>query len=95
MRNGMITILDIAKHRGVHIDVDGCIAASEFSRVGLPFFGGCQDCGATIAAYNAHPGRNGLLFGSCCAEPGEIYESIETFEQSNPFRPITLADGEI
>ena len=61
-----ITVLDVAKARGVQEDSEGCISAAEFERVGLPFMGGCARCGATIAAYNAAPSRVGFLM----SQPG-------------------------
>ena len=76
----MITILDVAKARGVQADAQGCINGAEFDRVGLPIMGGCQVCGATIAAYNSHPGRNGYLIGSCCAAPEDTYSTVQEFE---------------
>ncbi|MEE9386107.1 MAG: hypothetical protein V3V08_22065 [Nannocystaceae bacterium] len=80
----MITILDVAKARGVHVDDDGTINGAEFERVGLPFLGGCQVCEACIAPYNAHPGRNGYLIGSCCAQPDDTFETVEEFEAAGP-----------
>lgn len=74
------TILDIAKARGVEEDENGGINGAEFARVGLPLMGGCQVCNATIAAYNAYPGINGYLVGSCCVEEVEVFETIAAFE---------------
>jgi hypothetical protein len=37
----------------------------DFADAGLPMLGGCELCGATIAAYNASPSRSGYLR---CAE---------------------------
>lgn len=73
------TIYDIAIARGARV-VDGAVNGGEFERLGLPMMGGCQVCGATIAAYNSHPARNGYLVGSCCANGFDIFESIEEFE---------------
>ncbi len=75
------TILDIAIARGVKKDDNGSINGGEFNRVGLPFMGGCQNCGATIAAYNSYPGTNGLLVGGCCVEMVEVFETVEAFEK--------------
>lgn len=42
----------------------------DFAAVGIPILGGCQRCGATIAAYNAHPQKNGFwACGDCNADP--------------------------
>lgn len=80
------TISDIAIARGARV-VDGGINGSEFERVGLPMMGGCQGCGASIAAYNAYPGTNGYLVGGCCRGQFDIFETVDEFElwcYSNP-----------
>lgn len=71
----MITILDIAIAEGARQSEHG-LDAREFERLGLPFFGGCQICGATLGPYNAHPGRNGFLIGKCCVEPEDTFETV-------------------
>ena len=76
-----ITVLDVAKARGVKEDDRGCINASEFERVGLPVIGGCACCQATIAAYNAAPTKTGyLMCAEECAE-GRGFETVEEFEE--------------
>lgn len=54
-----ITILDVATARGAK-EIDGNITAGEFDRLGLPFFCGCQGCGASLAPYNAFPSTTGF-----------------------------------
>ena len=79
------TILDIAKAWGAKEDENGGINGGEFERLGLPLLGGCQNCGASIAAYNAYPGRNGFLIGTCCSSGGdEVYQTVEEFEADYP-----------
>lgn len=56
----MITILDVALAWGAKGSEDGSINGSEFDRVGLPLFAGCQCCGASLAAYNAYPSSTGF-----------------------------------
>ncbi len=88
----MITILDIAKQRGVQSDSDGSIPASEFAKVGLPFMGGCQHCHATIACYNAVPLKNGYLSREACAEGASdewVYTSAQEAEM-DIFGTITV-----
>ena len=53
-----ITILDIALAKGANPDH---LTMGEFDRLGLPMMGGCQTCGATIAAYDASPSTTGYL----------------------------------
>jgi hypothetical protein len=64
----MITIFELAVHRGAKEDERGGINGEEFERVGLPMFGGCQDCGASIAAYNAYPSKSGFLKCKDCID---------------------------
>ena len=40
--------------------------SKDFDEAGLSMFGGGGPCGATIAAYNAHPSRSGYLKCSDC-----------------------------
>ena len=56
-----LTILDIAKAKGVKADANGGINAGAIMNLGLPFMGGCEICGASIACYNAYPSRTGYL----------------------------------
>ena len=74
----MITILDLAIFRGVKVkegDTVG-VSAGDIEDVGLPFMGGCQRCGACIAAYNAAPTSTGFLMcADGCAE-GVGYDTV-------------------
>jgi len=83
------TILDIALHWGAQEDENGGINGGEFERLGLPIMGGCQNCEASIAAYNAYPGLNGYLLGAECVDPESpaesgIYPTIAAFETDYP-----------
>lgn len=55
-----VTFLALAKFRGAKADEDGGINGGEFVRVGLDIMGGCQVCGATLAAYNGYPSKSGF-----------------------------------
>ena len=72
-----ITIFDLAKHRGLKIEEDGSCTGQAFFDVGLDFLGGCCRCHATIAAYNAYPGRNGYWHCRDCISPEEGYATVE------------------
>ena len=54
-----VTILDLALHRGARRDSEGGVNGGEFERVGLSIMGGCGVCGATLAAYNGCPSKDG------------------------------------
>jgi hypothetical protein len=75
-----ITILELAIFRGAVIDSDGGMQGGEIERVGLPFIGGCQRCGACIAAYNASPSQTGYIMCSagCIGDVG-----YETCDEAN------------
>ena len=77
-----VTILELAKHRGAE-EVEGSINGAEFEKVGLPIMGGCEICGATIAAYNACPTRTGYL--RCNREECLGYEGFENVEEADRF----------
>ena len=65
----MITIWDLAVHRGLKVDEDGSASAEAFAAVDLCIMGGCYRCEATIAAYNAYPTRT--KFWTCAECVGE------------------------
>lgn len=75
-----VTIFDIALSRGVKESENGGISLGEFYRVGLPMMGGCQRCGACIAAYNACPSTTGYLqcASGCIGEDG--FPSVKAYE---------------
>ena len=74
-----ITILDVAEARRVQAGEDGSITMGEFDRVGLPFFGGCEMCGATMGPAQSHPSKTGYLrCGDCLGDLG--FETVEEFE---------------
>lgn len=82
MDNTSITILDVARARGAH-EEDGSINAGEFIRLGLPFFGGCLNCGATLGPYNSFPSTTGyIMCQDCLGDAG--FSTIDQFEQFDP-----------
>lgn len=76
-----ITILDLALYRGAR-ETDGRLDAGEIERVGLPFFGGCFVCHASIACYNAAPTTTGYL---ACANECADGRGFATVEEANEF----------
>jgi hypothetical protein len=71
-----ITVLDLATFRiGRPASTGG-----DFAEAGLPLFGGCAVCGASVAAYNACPSRSGYLkcASGCIGEDG-----WDTVEEAN------------
>lgn len=77
----IVTVLDLAIHRGAKPNADGPSAGSYSAEAimatGLPVLGGCARCGATIAAYNAAPTTEGhIMCVSGCAE-GVGYATVE------------------
>jgi hypothetical protein len=82
-----ITLLQLAEYRGVEHTQDGGITGGAFMRVGLPMIGGCQRCGATIAAYNASPSKTGYLMCSGGEDEGGCIDDLgfDTVEEANMF----------
>lgn len=76
----MITILDIAKFRGIKKNNDGHITMAEFDRVGLPMMGGCEGCNASIACYNSYPSKSGYLRCGDCITENMAFATVEEFE---------------
>lgn len=62
-----VSILDLAEYRLGREASTG----QDFEDAGLPILGGCEGCGATIAAYNAYPSKTGFLrCADCIADLG-------------------------
>jgi hypothetical protein len=79
MECSLVTILDCAVARGAKPDEDGSFTMGDIESVGLPFFGGCQVCHASIACFNAYPSKtNYLRCRNCIGELG--FASTEEFE---------------
>ena len=75
---GFITVLDLAIYRGAKPDSKNSFSMEEIEKTGLPFFGGCKDCGAQIACGNSYPTKNGWLYcESCCFHARNGYSSVE------------------
>ena len=73
------TICDVLIHLRPDLAEASAISGAEFEKAGLPMFGGCYVCGAAVSAYNACPGKNGYLVGTCCATPENVYATVEEF----------------
>lgn len=72
----MITILELAEHRGLKRDEQGRSNMGDFWDVGLDLMGGCEICHASIAAYNAYPSKSGYWrCADCICDDG--WESVE------------------
>ena len=76
----MITILDLAITRGAKENENGGISGDEFYRVGLDIMGGCECCGASIAAYNAYPSASGFWrCADCIGDEG--FGTVEDYKE--------------
>ncbi len=77
--NVSVTTLDCAVARGAKPDEDGNFTMGDVQAVGLPFFGGCEICHASIACYNAYPSKsNYLRCRSCIGNAG--FATTDEFE---------------
>lgn len=54
-----VTILKLALYRLGLPDDTSSLNGAQFAEVGLQIMGGCEVCGATLAAYNACPSKSG------------------------------------
>lgn len=75
-----ITILDLAIARGAEKLPDGSYSAASLAAVGFETIGGCAACGATIAAYNAHPSRTGFWRCGDCIDGRLGFSSPAEYE---------------
>lgn len=74
----MITVLELGRHRNPALPES--VNMGEFERTtDLPFFGGCEGCGASMACYNSYPSKTGFLrCKDCIGDSG-----WETVEEAN------------
>ena len=84
------TISDVLIHLRPDLAEASAISGAEFEKAGLPMFGGCYVCGAAVAAYNACPGKNGFLVGTCCATAHNTFATIEEFLASRETNDSTI-----
>lgn len=70
-----VTIMQLAEYRIGREATTG----SDYAEACLPIMGGCEHCGATIAAYNAYPSKSGYLRCRNCIDPDGWY----TVEEAN------------
>lgn len=77
-----VTALAVAEARGLKPANDGSgYSGAAFADVGIPMLGGCQNCHATIAAYNAYPSKTGYWLCADCIEGTDLgFNSAEEFE---------------
>ena len=83
-----ITILECAIAAGAQADEHGSFSGEEINRVGFHFIGGCVNCHATIAAYNACPSQGGFwCCKDCIGNHGfETYDQFTTWQQEQADR---------
>ena len=79
-----ITILDLATAWGAVTAEDGSINSTEFARLGLPFFSGCQGCNASMGPHNAHPSRSGFTRCADCLPTELAFTSVADYEDWEP-----------
>ncbi len=72
-----VTIHELAIHRlralgGIGAEEPSGLNGADYAAVGLEILGGCEVCGASIAAYNACPSRSGYwrCANGCIADEG-------------------------
>jgi hypothetical protein len=70
-----ITILDYVKSVAGEKDT---YTASDFASLGVSMLGGCDQCSATLGAYNAYPSRSGYWrCADCIGDTG--FSTVEEF----------------
>lgn len=73
-----ITMLEVvAQVLGRDLEIESEFSAGDFEQAGRPMLGGCQSCGATIAAYNMFPTRTGFTSCADCLLDGQGFETVE------------------
>ena len=74
-----VTLFEVAQARGM-VESDGGYTLGAFDAVGIPMIGGCEVCGACVAAYNACPSTSGNIrcAAGCIDDRG--FPSVKAFE---------------
>lgn len=77
-----ITVFDLALYRLQLPKDTESLNGADFQKAGLAIMGGCQVCGATLAAYNACPSKAGYwrCLHGCIGNEG--WESVEEANQA-------------
>jgi hypothetical protein len=73
-----ITIMEAATHMLGRSAMNG----ADYQEAGLPIMGGCEHCGASIAAYNAYPSTSGYLRCADCIGP-DGYATADAFVKAS------------
>jgi hypothetical protein len=82
-----ITVLDYTKSI---IGEKDTYTTDDFARAGVDILGGCEYCGATLAAYNAYPSKSGYWrCAGCIGSDG--FPTVENFvsHESQADRAVT------
>jgi hypothetical protein len=90
-----VTILDVAYQRlaeqtGKPVAEFGPVNGADLESVDLAIMGGCEVCGATLAAYNGCPSRSGYWRCASGCIGGDGFETVAQFEA---FENATRAGG--
>ena len=75
-----VTICDVAEARGLKWKEDGTCSIQAIHDLGLPAFGGCEICHASIFALNAHPSKSGYLRCKDCITDDMGFATVAEFE---------------
>jgi len=68
-----VTVMALATHRLGRPATSG----ADYEEAGVPMIGGCQTCGATVAAYNSHPTKTGYISCRDCMTPALGWPTAE------------------
>jgi hypothetical protein len=74
-----VTIHEVAVSRGIKPNELGGFDAGQYYEASLPFFAGCESCGASLAPYNSYPSKSGFIRCKDCID-GLGFDSTLQFE---------------
>lgn len=77
----LLTVLDVAFDLNPALREKPSVNGEDLGRLGLSLLGGCYSCGASMAAYNAHLGRNGFWRCSDCSDEDNAFTTPAEFYQ--------------
>lgn len=87
---GPVTILDCVVKK-FKLDPNQPVNGEHFEKAGMPMFGGCAECGESLAAYNMYPTVTGYVMCKSCVGSQGFY----TVEEAFHFMEITTLEDEL
>lgn len=90
-----ITLMDVARARGVSEGADGSVSGADLARVGLQGLTACDRCRAPLPVFHAYPTDTGASRCAHCLGPlgFDTVEAFERFDRARVANEAAAAAG--